>query len=79
MDRVDVTLAELRARLVTKSFLFDEPRIYEAGVEDALAAVEAFVRGSPAAEPIVAAEPPSRPRPDLTVPPPSTARRGGPR
>lgn len=39
VEEVRATLDEVHAGLVDQSFLFDDPRTYEAGVEDTLAAL----------------------------------------
>lgn len=37
-------VARLRERLLAHAFLFDDPRVYEAGVEDTLAEIEPLLR-----------------------------------
>lgn len=41
---MDTVVEELRERLRRQAFLFDDPRTYIAGVEDALAEVDELIR-----------------------------------
>ncbi len=42
-DRLVVRVMSLRERLLAHAFLFDDPGVYRAGVEDALTGVEEFL------------------------------------
>jgi hypothetical protein len=45
-------------QLLRQAYLFDDPRAYEAGVRDALAAVDEHVRDAPVSTPVSAVDGP---------------------